>query len=86
MDNPPKYQMTIHIGIEKAKELGIQTSNDADLERATANFFHCKYKCDQIVESTWCQRMIDFAQLEGKGFKFLGKKCGVSICADCSCI
>ncbi len=32
MDVPSKWQMTIHVGLEKTNELSIQRSNDIDLE------------------------------------------------------
>ncbi len=51
-DVVPTWQMTIPLGMEKTNEFNIQRSNDANLEMAIANFFHCKNVADHIVEST----------------------------------
>ncbi len=74
MDIPSKRQTTIHVGLEKTNEKSIQRSNDAELEKSIADYFHYKNISDQIVESTWFSRMIDLARLRGKGFKLPTQK------------
>ncbi len=47
---PSKCQITIHVGFEKTNKLSIQRSNNADLEMALVEFFHCKNTPDRIVD------------------------------------
>ncbi len=45
-------QMTINVGMERASQLDIRKSNNAAMEMAIADFFHCENVPDQAVESS----------------------------------
>ncbi len=45
-------QTTIHVGMERASQLDIRKSNNAAMEMAIADFFHCENIPDQAAESS----------------------------------
>ncbi len=64
-----KGQTTIQTGFDLAMSSNIIRSNDAQLEMAIADFFHCENIADQVVESTRFKYMLKQAQLVGGGFR-----------------
>ena len=67
---PPlnKGQTSILTGFDKVLYNDIQRSNDAQLEMAIADFFHCENITDRVVESTRFKYMLKQARLVGGEF------------------
>ncbi len=63
-----KGQTTIQTGFDLAMSSNIIRSNDAQLEMAIADFFHCENIADQVVETRF-KYMLKQAQLVGGGFR-----------------
>ncbi len=68
---PPvtKGQTSILSGFERVVSNDIQRSNDAQLEMAIADFFHCENVADRVVESTRFKYMLKQARLVGDEFR-----------------
>ena len=73
-DVASKRQMPIQVGMEKTTHFNIQRSNDANLEMAIVDFFHCENVPNRVVESTQFKQMLNQARLVGKGFRFPSRK------------
>lgn len=74
--NPPlpdrplnKGQTSIFSGFDRAMSNDIRRSNDAQLEMAIADFFHCENIADRVVESTRFKYMLKQARLVGGDFR-----------------
>ena len=67
---PPmtKGQTTILSGFDRVVSNDIRRSNDAQLEMAIADFFHCENIADRVVESTRFKYMLKQARLVGGEF------------------
>ncbi len=67
---PPltKGQTSILSAFDQAMSNDIRRSNDAQLEMAIANFFHCENIADRVVESTRFKYMLKQARLVGGEF------------------
>ncbi len=63
-----KGQPTILTGFDQAVSSDIRRSNNAQLEMAIANFFHCDNIADRVVESARFNYMLKQAQLVGGEF------------------
>ncbi len=61
-------QMTIDVGMERASQLDIRKSNNAAMDMAIADLFHCENIPEQAAESSQCQQMIKLPCLVGKDF------------------
>ncbi len=67
-------QMTIDVGMERASQLDIRKSNNAAMEMAIADFFHCENISDWDAESSQFCQMIKLASLVRKDFVVPNKK------------
>ncbi len=67
-------QMSIEVGIEKGKTMDVGKSNNALLEMAIADFFHCENLPDRDVESNCFHKILDFAKVVGSGFTIPSRK------------
>ena len=67
---PPvnKGQTSILTGFDRASSNDIRRSNEAQLEMAIADFFHCENIADRVVESTRFKYMLKQARLVGGEF------------------
>ncbi len=68
---PPtnRGQSTIESSFDRVKSSDIRQSNDAQLEMAIADFFHCENIADRVVESTRFKYMLKQARLVGSEFR-----------------
>ena len=64
-----KGKPTIPTGFDQAMSSDITRSNDAQLEMAMADFFHCENIADRVVESTRFKYMLKQARLAGSEFR-----------------
>ena len=66
--------MTIDDGMECTSQLDIRKSNNAAMEMAIADFFHCESIPDQAAKSSCFRGMIKLACLVGKDFVVPNRK------------
>ncbi len=66
---PNRGQTTIELSFDRGKTSDICRNNDAQLEMAIANFFHCENIADRVVESIWFKYMLKQAWLVGSEFR-----------------
>ena len=67
-------QMTIQTGMERTCQSDIRHTNNAILEMAIADFFHCKNIPDRVVESTQFKQLLEKAKYVGSDFKIPHRK------------
>ncbi len=85
---PPvnKGQTSILTGFDRASSNDIRRGNEAQLEMAIADFFHCENIADRVVESPRFKYMLKQARLVGGEFrpptrkKIGGKNCLILFC------
>ena len=66
--------MTIQTGMERTCQSDIRHTNNAILEMAIADFFHCKNIPDRVVESSRFKQLLEKAKYVGSDFKIPHRK------------
>ncbi len=64
-----KGQTSILTGFDRASSNDIRRSNEAQLEMAIADFFHCENIADRVVESARFKYILKQARLVGGEFR-----------------
>ena len=67
-------QMTIQTGMERTCQSDIRHTNNAILEMAIADFFHCENIPDRVVESSRFKQLLEKAKYVGSDFKIPHRK------------